>query len=95
MRGPLSIAVAQPVCVAFDVAANAVTHAETIRSAGARVVVFPELSLTGYQFDAPAIALDDPRLEPIVEACAAAGSVAAMRLTEAYIANTRLRQSAI
>jgi predicted amidohydrolase len=41
-----------------------------------RVVVFPELSLTGYELDAPALALDDSRLTPIIEACAATGSVA-------------------
>jgi len=52
MREPLRIAVAQPLCVPYDVAANAVTHAATVRSAGARVVVFPELSLTGYELDA-------------------------------------------
>ncbi|HEX2036328.1 MAG TPA: carbon-nitrogen hydrolase family protein [Chloroflexota bacterium] len=76
MREPLVIAVAQPRCVAYDVAANAVTHAATVRAAGARVVLFPELSLTGYELDAPAIAADDPRLRPIVEACAETGSVA-------------------
>ncbi|MQA08813.1 MAG: carbon-nitrogen hydrolase family protein [Pseudonocardiaceae bacterium] len=76
MPEPLSIAVAQPLCVAYDVAANAATHAATVRSAGARVVVFPELSLTGYQLDAPVIAAEDPRLVPIVEACAEMGSVA-------------------
>lgn len=76
MRKPLSIAVAQPVCVPYDVAANALTHAATVRSAGARVVVFPELSLTGYELDAPAMSLEDPRLMPIVEACAATKSVA-------------------
>jgi predicted amidohydrolase len=76
MREPLSIAVAQPLCVAYDVAANAVTHAAAVRSAGARVVVFPELSLTGYELDAPAITAEDPRLAPIVEACAEAGSLA-------------------
>ena len=69
MREPLTIAVAQPLCVPYDIAANAATHAATIRSAGARVVVFPELSLTGYELDAPAITADDPRLAPIVEAC--------------------------
>jgi predicted amidohydrolase len=74
MRGPLTIAVAQPVCLPYDVAANAVIHAATIRSAGARVVVFPELSLTGYELDAPPITADDPRLAPIVEACAESGS---------------------
>lgn len=75
-RPPLSVAVAQPATVARDVAANAVAHAEAIRAAGARVVVFPELSLTGYELDAPAMPLDDARLRPIVEACAATGSTA-------------------
>src|SRR6266702_8390542 len=76
MREPLRIAVAQPPCVPYDVAVNAVAHAATVRSAGARVVVFPELSLTGYELDAPAITAEDLRLGPIVEACAEAGSVA-------------------
>jgi predicted amidohydrolase len=76
MREPLVIAVAQPPCVPLDVAANAVTHAATVRSARARVVVFPELSLTGYELDAPAVAVDDPRLTPIVEACAEMASLA-------------------
>ena len=76
MREPLSIAVAQPQCVPNDEALNAATHAATIRSAGARVVVFPELSLTGYELDAPPITIEDPRLAPIVEACAETGSLA-------------------
>ena len=76
MREPLTIAVGQPLCVPCDVAANALAHAATVRAAGARVVVFPEMSLTGYEFDAPPIAIEDPRLEPIVEACAETGSVA-------------------
>ncbi len=76
MREPLTIVVAQPLCVPYDVAVNAVRHAATVRAAGARVVVFPELSLTGYELDAPAITVDDPRLTPLVEACAAAGSLA-------------------
>jgi predicted amidohydrolase len=75
-RKPLTIAVAQPACVACDVAANAAIAAGIVRSADARVVVFPELSLTGYELDAPTVASDDPRLEPIVAACAATGSVA-------------------
>ncbi|HEY9412705.1 MAG TPA: carbon-nitrogen hydrolase family protein [Jiangellaceae bacterium] len=76
MREPLVIAVAQPRCVPHDVAANALTHADTVRAARARLVVFPELSLTGYELDAPVIALDDPRLTPIAEACAETGSIA-------------------
>jgi predicted amidohydrolase len=76
MREPLTVAVAQPPSTSYDVAVNAVRHATTVRSAGARVVVFPELSLTGYELDAPAITVEDPRLAPIVEACAEAGSLA-------------------
>jgi predicted amidohydrolase len=76
MREPLTIAVAQPLCLPYDVGVNAMTHAATVRSAGTRVVVFPELSLTGYQLDAPVITAEDPRLAPIVEACAETGSLA-------------------
>ena len=75
-REPLTVAVAQPPCVRYDVAANARTHAATIRSVGARVVVFPELSLTGYELDARPIAAHRPELTPVVEACAEVGSVA-------------------
>jgi predicted amidohydrolase len=75
-REPLTVAVAQPPCVPYDVAANARTHAAIVRSAGARLVVFPELSLTGYELDAPPIAVDDHELGPVVAACAEAGSVA-------------------
>jgi predicted amidohydrolase len=76
MHEPLVIAVAQPECVAYDVAANALVHAAVVRSAGARVVVFPELSLTGYEMDAPPVRPDDARLAPLVEACEETGSVA-------------------
>lgn len=76
MREPLGIAVAQPLCVSYDVTANAKAHAAAVRAASARVVVFPELSITGYELDAPAITADDPRLAPIVEACAETGSLA-------------------
>jgi predicted amidohydrolase len=72
----LSIAVAQPVCTALDVTANALAHAAAVRAAGTRVVVFPELSLTGYELAAPLLAPDDPRLAPLVEACTATGSIA-------------------
>ncbi|GAB3141935.1 carbon-nitrogen hydrolase family protein [Micromonospora sonneratiae] len=75
-RQPLVIAVAQPRIVAYDVVANAAEHADTVRAAHARVVVFPELSLTGYELDAPAIVADDPRLTPIVGACADTGTTA-------------------
>lgn len=70
------IAVAQPPCTPCDVAVNARAHAAAVRAAGARVVVFPELSLTGYEFAAPAVEAGDPRLAPLVEACASTGSIA-------------------
>ncbi|WP_067816851.1 carbon-nitrogen hydrolase family protein [Actinomadura kijaniata] len=75
-RRPLSVAVAQPRCVAHDVAANAVAHAEAVRAADARVVVFPELSLTGYELDAVPVDPGDERLAPIVAACAETGTLA-------------------
>ncbi|MFG1840642.1 carbon-nitrogen hydrolase family protein [Micromonospora sp. NPDC049175] len=75
-RTPLRLAVVQPRCVPRDVATNARTHAAAVRAAGARVVVFPELSLTGYELDAPVVPVDDPRLVPLVEACAETGTVA-------------------
>jgi predicted amidohydrolase len=76
MREPLTIAVAQPAIAPHDVAANARTHAAAVRAARAKVVVFPELSLTGYEMDAPDIDPDDARLRPIIEACTETGSVA-------------------
>ena len=72
----LVVAAAQPVCVPRDVTANAQAHAEVVRAAAARVVVFPELSLTGYELDAPVVPVDDQRLAPIIDACAQAESVA-------------------
>jgi predicted amidohydrolase len=78
-REPLVVAVAQPPCRAHDVAANARAHAAAIRApeaAGAQVVVFPELSLTGYELDADPVDPGDDRLQPIVAACAGTGAVA-------------------
>lgn len=76
MREALTVAVAQPRTVSYDVAANAAAHAAAVRAAGAQVVVFPELSLTGYELDAPPVAVDDERLAPIVRACAETGAMA-------------------
>jgi predicted amidohydrolase len=76
MPEPLTVAVAQPACAPHDVAANAATHAAVVRSAGARVVVFPELSLTGYELDAPVVAEDHPALAPLLAACRETGTLA-------------------
>jgi predicted amidohydrolase len=76
MAGSFVVAAAQPACVRYDVGVNAREHAAVVRAASARVVVFPELSLTGYELDAPAVPADDPRLMPIVEACSETESIA-------------------
>lgn len=65
----LTIASAQPETVAGDLDHNVRAHAEVIRSSGARLVVFPELSLTGYELDGPVLEFTDPALQPIVDAC--------------------------
>ncbi|MFJ9691086.1 carbon-nitrogen hydrolase family protein [Kitasatospora sp. NPDC101183] len=79
-RPGLTVAVAQPPCVPGGrpdtLAGNVEQHALAVREAAARLVVFPELSLTGYDLAAPAVDPADPRLAPLVEACAAAGSLA-------------------
>lgn len=67
---------AQPGCVPHDVRANASIHARAVRDARARVVVFPELSLTGYELDATPVDPEAAALDPIVRACGEAGSVA-------------------
>ncbi|RJL22135.1 carbon-nitrogen hydrolase family protein [Bailinhaonella thermotolerans] len=76
MRAPLTIAVAQPGCEPYDVGANAAAHAELVRASEARVVVFPELSLTGYHLDAQVLDPGDPRLAVLAGACAETGTLA-------------------
>jgi predicted amidohydrolase len=66
-----SIAVAQTCPVPGDVPTNLAEHVQLARLAaaeGAQVVVFPELSLTGYELglaEGLAFAEDDPRLSPL------------------------------
>lgn len=74
MLTPLRVAAAQPAVVHGDLLATASAHADAVRRADARLVVFPELSLTGYVLDAPAVALDDPAWAPLVAACAERGT---------------------
>jgi predicted amidohydrolase len=73
---PLTVAAAQPACAPADVRSNALEHARLIRQAAARVVVFPELSLTGYELGAQAVSPDDPELAVIAEACSETGAIA-------------------
>ena len=72
----LRVAVAQPVVTALDLAANVRAHAGLVRRAAARLVVFPELSLTGYELAAPPLDPADPCLDELRAACAETGSVA-------------------
>jgi predicted amidohydrolase len=77
VRPSLMVAVAQPGCVPADLAGNAGRHAALVRRAAARVVVFPELSLTGYELaDAEVVDPADARLAELREACAETNSVA-------------------
>lgn len=79
LSGPatsLDLAVAQPAVTTGDLDATVLAHVAAVRAAAARVVAFPELSLTGYAVDAPTVALDDPALDPLVTVCAEAGTLA-------------------
>lgn len=68
-----ALAAAQTVPIPCDVAANLEQHvelAEVASAEGARTVLFPELSLTGYELDrAPKLAFsrEDPRLRTLLE----------------------------
>ena len=59
-----------------DLGQVAEERAALIRAVESDVVVFPELSLTGYWLGAEAVELRDPRLAPVVQACADTGATA-------------------
>lgn len=71
-RPPFRIAAAQSQSVAHDIAANVAIHRSFVHAAGGvDLLVFPELSLVGYELDGAsraAIAPSDPRLEPLQRA---------------------------
>ncbi|MBV6698657.1 carbon-nitrogen hydrolase family protein [Kitasatospora aureofaciens] len=83
---PLTIATVQAQAVAGDIPANAATAAELIREAaasGARLVLFAEKFLSGYEPELIssdplkyAVQPGDPRLAPIAEACRTTGTAA-------------------
>ncbi|MEQ3550211.1 carbon-nitrogen hydrolase family protein [Pseudonocardia nematodicida] len=76
MPTPLTVAAAQPTCRPGDVAANVHAHADLVRRAAARVVVFPELSLTGYVLDSEDVEPNSPVVAPLAAACRETGTVA-------------------
>ena len=72
-RGPsFKVAAAQVASVRGDIEANVATHAAAIQAAGERhvsVLVFPELSLTGYELDLAResiVSERDSRLSPLI-----------------------------
>ncbi|MFF1557189.1 carbon-nitrogen hydrolase family protein [Streptomyces sp. NPDC058279] len=87
----MKIAAAQLTCVPADVTANvaaAVALAAAAREQGAGLVVFPELTLTGYEMDAlasdPGLWLtdaEDPRLDPLRSTGIATAVNVALRTT--------------
>lgn len=72
----LRLGVAQPRSMLGDVAFNVDQHARAVRGLDADVVVFPELSLTGYDMHVDALEPGDPRLEPLVDACTESSTIA-------------------
>lgn len=70
----MKIATGQYASIAGDVQANVATAVEATAAAdGARVLVMPELFLTGYAMPLAVMDVDDPRLTPLDEAATAAG----------------------
>ena len=81
MTGARTIAVAQTIPVRGDVDANVAQHLRLARIAAeaqAQVLVFPELSLTGYELDLGsdlAFSEKDARLAPLVEAASSSSLI--------------------
>lgn len=77
----LKIAAAQSTSIAGDIEANVQRHLQFMRQAiehGVQLLVFPELSLTGYESSLAhelAIEADDPRLTPLRDLAAESGMV--------------------
>jgi predicted amidohydrolase len=77
MAKPLTLAAAQSASVPGDIEANVAGHlrfAERAARQGVNLLVFPELSLTGYELATAArdaILPDDPRLRPLRDAASA------------------------
>lgn len=70
------VAAVQPEIVDGNVDENVASHADLIARAEARLVVFPELSLTGYRLDSPPLELHRDSWNPLINTCATTDSVA-------------------
>ncbi|QBI19161.1 hypothetical protein ER308_06140 [Egibacter rhizosphaerae] len=76
MSEQLAVAAAQPPTRPEDPESNARAHAAAIARARARLVVFPELSLTGYDLEAAPVQPGDTSLRPVIEAGGRSGATA-------------------
>lgn len=72
----LSIALGQPLPVPGSIEQSVANHVELVRQAHADLIVFPEMSLTGYFMDAPVLDMEGEQLQPLVSACAETGTTA-------------------
>lgn len=72
----LSIALGQPLPVPGDLATTVANHVAIVKAANCDLVVFPELSLTGYFMDAPIIDFESEEVAPLQQACAESETVA-------------------
>lgn len=98
-RNELRVAVAQPEWSPADLTTNIRRHVQIIATANAQLVVFPQLSLCGYNLWAEPLAISDARLEPLRQACAdhdATALVGALvRDVHSYIATLVVRPDGI
>ncbi len=90
-HGDLTVALAQIATCPGQLRRNLDRHLEAVAracDAGARLVVFPELSLSGYLLAhgvlEHAMRLDDPRLAPLLEASRRAALLVGLPLREAH-----------
>ena len=72
----LRVAVGQPAVIDGDHVSSALAHADLIRSARADLMVFPEMSLTGYHLDAADVEVDGDAVALLVDACRSADGCA-------------------
>lgn len=66
----LSITLGQPLADPGNLATSVANHVVIVRATHSDLVVFPEMSLTGYFMDAPVIDFEGEEFAPLQQACA-------------------------